>query len=149
LTALSSEQRSFDILLVEDNRADIILLKKAFESAQLSHRIHVVMNGDDAISFLRRGEGYQDAPRPALILLDLNLPGKDGREVLEEIKQDDALRGIPVVVLTSSHSENDVVHCYDLHANAVMTKVADFVELVELTKSVCGYWLSAVRLPPR
>lgn len=149
MTAFSSEQKAFDLLLVEDNRADIILLTKAFESAKLSHHIHVVMNGDDAISFLRRDEGYQDAPRPALILLDLNLPGKDGREVLEEIKQDDVLRRIPVIVLTSSHSEKDVVHCYDLQANAVMTKVADFVELVELTKSICGYWLSAVKLPPR
>ena len=142
-----SDRSPFDILVVEDNRADVVLLKKAFNELKADDRLHVAVNGDEALAFLYRWPPFADAPRPALILLDLNLPGRDGREVLEEIKADESLRRIPVVVLTSSRSERDVYQCYDLHANAYMTKSAGFDELVQLTRQISDYWLSAVRLP--
>lgn len=148
MNASSINRGSFDILLVEDNRADIILFKKAYGEVWPNHRIHVAMDGDEAMSFLHRNDAYQDAPRPSLILLDLNLPGKDGREVLAEVKANDALRRIPVVILTSSRHEDDVRACYNLHANAYMTKAESFGELLELCRRIGDYWLTAIRLPP-
>jgi len=147
VNAAGSDRDSFDILVVEDNRADVVLLKKAFEEQQADCCIHVAINGDEALAFLYRQQPFADAPRPAIILLDLNLPGRDGREVLEEIKADDILRRIPIVVLSSSRSDVDVRQCYDLHANAFMTKAANFDELVGLVRQIIDYWLSAVRLP--
>lgn len=147
MNATGSEPSSFDILVVEDNRADAVLLKKAFEEEQSGHCIHVARNGDEALAFLCQQEPFADAPRPAIILLDLNLPGRDGREVLECVKTTEALRRIPVIVLTSSSSDVDVHQCYDLHANAYMTKAATFDELVDLVRMISSYWLSAVRLP--
>jgi CheY-like chemotaxis protein len=138
----------FDILVVEDNRADVVLLKKAFQELQADHRLHVAVNGDEALAFVHRQPPFAGAPRPAIILLDLNLPGRDGREVLEEIKADETLRRIPVIVLTSSQSDAEARQCYDLHANAFMTKAANFDELVGLVRQITVYWLSAVRLPP-
>ena len=148
MNASSANRGSFDILLVEDNRADIVLFKKAIEQVQSAHRIHVAMDGVEAMAFLRREDTYHDAPHPALILLDLNLPGKDGREVLAEIKADDGLRRIPVVMLTSSHHPDDILDCYNLHANAYMTKAENFGELLDLTKKISEYWLADVKLPP-
>jgi CheY-like chemotaxis protein len=148
LNATQSDREPLDILVVEDNRADVVLLKKAFEELRLDHSIHVAIDGDEALAFLYRRPPFSAAPRPALILLDLNLPGRDGREVLEDIKADDELRRIPVVVVTSSRSDVDARQCYDLHANAFMTKGANFDELVALVQQITDYWLSAVRLPP-
>lgn len=149
MTADTSEQIEFNILVVEDNRADVVLLKKAFEEHQATDcQLHVVVNGDDAVAFLRRRDSFHKSPRPSLILLDLNLPGRDGREVLSEIKSDAQLRSIPIVVLTSSRSDRDVRECYDLHVNAFMTKAANFDDLVEVVHQLRSYWLSSVRLPP-
>lgn len=148
MNAAGTDRDPFDILVVEDNRADVVLLKKAFEELRYLYRIHVAVNGDEALAFLYRRPPFADAPRPAIILLDLNLPGRDGREVLAEIKTDVTLRRIPAVVMTSSQSEIDVCQCYDLHANAFMTKAANFDELVGLVRQISDYWLSAVTLPP-
>ena len=147
MSAARRDPSSCDILVVEDNRADVVLLKKAFEEIRSGHCLHVATNGDEALAFLRQQEPFADAPRPAIVLLDLNLPGRDGREVLETIKATEALRRIPVIVLTSSRSEVDIRQCYDLHANAYMTKADTFDELVELVQTISDYWLSAVRLP--
>ena len=149
MNAAGSDRGPFDILVVEDNRADVVLLTRAFEEQQLDYCIHVAINGDEALAFLYRQPPFVDAPRPAIILLDLNLPGLDGREVLAEIKANETLRRIPVVVLTSSRAEVDVRRCYDSHANAYMTKADSFDELVALTRQISDYWLSAVRLPQR
>lgn len=145
---MGHERGSLDILLVEDNRADVVLLKKAFEEVQLDHCIHVAVNGDQAMAFLNQLSPFADAPRPSLILLDLNLPGKDGREVLSEVKTNDQLKRIPVIVLTSSRSDSDVHDCYGAHANAFVTKAQNFDELVVLVRQIGDFWLSTVRLPP-
>ncbi len=149
MNAAKPESTKVDILLVEDNRADVVLLEKAFEEEQATEcAIHVAVNGDEALSFLHRRDQFHNAPRPTIILLDLNLPGRDGREVLSEIKSDEQLRSIPVIILSSSRSDRDVRECYDLHANAYMTKAANFDELVEVVRQIRSYWLSTVRLPP-
>ena len=148
MNATGSAPSSLDLLVVEDNRADVVLLRKAFEAERPDYGIHVAKNGDEALAFLLRQEPFANAPRPAIILLDLNLPGQDGCEVLEIIKTTEVLRRIPVIVLTSSRSDMDVRHCYDLHANAFMTKADNFDELIELVRVINAYWLSAVRLPP-
>ncbi len=138
-----------DILVVEDNPADALLLREAFKEVKFPHQLHIVMNGQDALVFLRREQDHVDAPRPDLILLDLNLPGKNGHDVLQEMKGDDSLRRIPVVVFTSSPSEEDILHCYNQCANAYMNKVYEFDRLVELVHATCNYWFGVVRLPPR
>lgn len=148
MSASESHDRVFDILVVEDNRADVVLLKKAFEEVFAGYELHVAINGDEALAFLNRQPPFADSPRPSIILLDLNLPGRDGREVLETIKTTEAIKNIPVIVLTSSRSEIDVRQCYDAHANAFMTKATNFDELLELVRQITTYWLSVVRLPP-
>ena len=135
------------ILLVDDNPADVALFKQVFPG-QENLDLHVVPDGDAAMAFLRREGEYSDAPRPNLILLDLNLPGMDGRGVLAKVKGDESLRQIPVVILTSSQSEEDVSKCYDLHANAYMRKARDLDGLIALTEEISRYWLSLVVLPP-
>jgi two-component system, chemotaxis family, response regulator Rcp1 len=135
------------ILMVEDNPADVRLTREAFGEAKLRNTIHVVSDGVQAMAFLRREPPFADAPRPDLILLDLNLPRKDGREVLAEIKGDPALRSIPVVILTTSQSEADVLCSYDLHANSYITKPVDLDRFVEIVRSIDTFWLSAVTLP--
>ncbi|MCA9144467.1 MAG: response regulator [Planctomycetaceae bacterium] len=147
MNATESEHGSCNILLVEDNRADVVLLEKAFEEQAFDYRLHVATNGDEALAFLKQEGPFVNAPRPAIILLDLNLPGLDGREVLEAVKTSEALRRIPVIVLTSSRSNVDIRECYDLHANAFMTKAANFDDLLELVRQIGTYWLTAVRLP--
>lgn len=136
------------ILLVEDNPGDVRLTEEAFKQGRIENDLHVVSDGNEALEFLyQRGE-YADAPRPDLILLDLNLPRKDGEDVLEELKDDSELRSIPVIVLTSSRAEEDVVRSYELHANAYLTKPVDPDEFIETVRAFEKFWFSVVRLPP-
>ncbi|RZH66363.1 response regulator [Natrinema altunense] len=136
------------ILLVEDNPGDVRLTKEAFKQGRIENDLYVVSDGTEALDFLGRQGPYADVPRPDLILLDLNLPGKDGEEVLEELKADPALRSIPVIVLTSSRAEEDVVKSYELHANAYLTKPVDPDEFIETVRAFEKFWFSVVRLPP-
>ncbi len=137
------------ILLVEDNPGDVLLTKKALERNELSNELHVVEDGEQALAFLRREGRYADAPRPDLVLLDLNLPRKDGREVLEEVKSDEDLQQIPVVVMTSSDDEQDVLQAYHNHANGYVTKPVDLEQFMKVVRCVERFWLSIVRRPPR
>ena len=142
-------QMPVDILLVEDNPADVDLTREAFEQGEVRSNLHVAVDGIEALRFLRRQGHYSAAPRPDLILLDLNLPKKDGREVLAEIKQDPALRTIPVVILTSSAAEDDVMQSYDLHANSYIQKPANFSRFMDVVKAVETFWFAMARLPVR
>ena len=139
--------RPIELLLVEDSEPDVRLTKEALHEAKVRNRLWVVEDGVEAIEFLRRQGRYADAPRPDLILLDLNLPRKDGRQVLKEIKDDGCLKRIPVVILTTSKSEEDVLRAYDLHANCYITKPVDFNRFMEVVKSIEDFWLTVVRLP--
>jgi CheY-like chemotaxis protein len=133
--------------MVEDNPADVRLTREAFSERDLPHALHVVRDGVEALAFLRREPPYADAPAPDLVLLDLNLPRKDGREVLADIKADPRLRRTPVVVLTTSRSEADVMRSYDLHANCYITKPVDLNRFLEVIRAVEHFWLAAVTLP--
>lgn len=137
------------ILLVEDSAADIELTTEALLAAKVANVLHVVRNGEEAMAFLRHEGAYVDAPRPDLVLLDLNLPRKDGREVLADMKRDVALSTIPVVVLTTSSAKADVLQSYQLHANSYITKPVDFEQFIRVMQSVADFWLSVVRLPSR
>ncbi len=137
-----------EILLVEDSPGDIRLTQEALRESKLRNNLSIVKDGVEAIAFLRRQGNYADAPRPGIILLDLNLPRKDGREVLEEIKQDEDLKRIPVVVLTTSNDEMDILVSYNLHANCYITKPVDLNRFVQIVKSIEGFWFQIVRLPP-
>lgn len=139
--------RPIDILLVEDSAGDVNLTRRALERSRIANDLHVVGDGEEAMAFLRREPPYQDAARPALVLLDLNLPRKDGREVLAELKSDPALRRIPVIVLTTSRDEADVLRSYDLHANSYVPKPLEMRDFIEAIRSIEGYWLSIVVLP--
>ena len=139
--------RSIEILLVEDNPGDARLTIEAMREAKMSNRIHVVEDGVEAMQFLRREGRFGDAPRPDLILLDLNLPKKDGRAVLAEVKTDPALRRIPVVVLTTSRAEEDVLKAYDLHANAYVTKPVDLTQFMKIVAQIEEFWIKVVVLP--
>ena len=139
--------RPVEVLLVEDNQADARLMQEAFREAKVLNRLSIVKDGVEAIAFLRREGTYGEAPRPDLMLLDLNLPRKDGREVLAEIKADEDLRRIPVVVLTTSEAQQDVLKAYDLHANCYITKPVDLEKFLEVVASVEHFWLSVVLLP--
>lgn len=136
-----------DILLVEDSPADVDLTREALDDAKVRNTLHVVSDGVAALDFLRRAGDYADAPRPDLILLDLNLPKKDGREVLADIKADLSLRRIPVVVLTTSEAEQDILRSYDLHANCYVTKPVDLEQFISVIKSIENFWLVIVKLP--
>lgn len=135
------------ILLVEDNPADVGLVEEAFKDGRLLFHLHVAEDGAVALQFLRREAPFKEAPRPDLILLDLNLPKKDGREVLQEIKQDPVLRKIPVIVLTTSDDEADVHKAYGLHANCYLTKPIDIDAFLAKVRSIEDFWLTLVRLP--
>ena len=135
------------VLLVEDNPGDVRLTKEALKEGKLLNQLTVVGDGVEALSFLRKQGIYADAPQPELILLDLNLPKKDGREVLAEIKADPDLRRIPVVVLTTSSSEEDILKIYDLHANCYITKPVDLEQFMGVVKSIEDFWVSVVKLP--
>jgi len=136
-----------DILLVEDSPADVRLTREALHEARVLNTLHVVQDGVAALAFLRRQGEFTGSPRPDLILLDLNLPRKDGREVLAEIKQDDDLKRIPVVVLTTSKAEEDILRSYSLHANAFVTKPVDFEQFIDVIRQIDNFFLSLVCLP--
>ena len=136
------------ILLVEDNPGDVDLTFEALQDAKIMNELHVARDGVEALAFLHRNDPFATAPRPDLILLDLNLPKKDGREVLAEIKSDVTLRIIPVVILTTSRADEDVLAAYNLHANCYITKPMDLEQFIYIVKSVDCFWLSVVKLPP-
>jgi two-component system, chemotaxis family, response regulator Rcp1 len=136
-----------EILLMEDNAGDIRLALEAFKDAELPTHVSVVRDGEEALAFLRKEGGYSCAPRPEFILLDLNMPKKDGREVLREVKTDPDLKTIPIIVLTTSVAPTDIVQSYDLHANGYIQKPADYDEFLELIRQLDALWFSVVQLP--
>jgi CheY-like chemotaxis protein len=136
-----------EILLVEDNPGDVRLIMEAFKNAKVYNNIQVQMDGESAVQFLLKQGEYKDAPRPDLILLDLNLPKKDGREVLNIIKQDKNLKPIPVVILTTSTAEEDIIDTYNKHANSYITKPVDLDQFFQVVESIQDFWLSIVKLP--
>jgi two-component system, chemotaxis family, response regulator Rcp1 len=144
---MNKQLSPMDILLVEDNPADVRLTKEALGSIKVSHTLHNVSNGHHAISFLRKQDKYASAPRPDIILLDLNLPVKDGRQVLSELKVDSDLRNIPIIVLTTSQRKEDIKAAYDLHANCYIVKPIDFDQFCEAIKSIESFWFTTVALP--
>src|SRR5918995_4235748 len=146
--AESDPVRPIEVLLVEDDEGDVLMTREALEEGKVINRLSVVGDGVEAVEYLRRDGKYAEASRPDLILLDLNLPKKDGRQVLEEVKADDSLRRIPVIVLTTSAADEDVLRSYDLHANAYVTKPVDFDRFVEVIRQIDDFFISVVRLPP-
>ena len=142
-----SSLKPIEILLVEDNAADVRLTEEALKEGKVRNNLHVARDGMEALEFLRRQGKYANATRPDLILLDLNLPRRDGREVLAEIKDDPELKLIPVVVLTTSSAEADILKSYKLHANCYITKPVDLEQFVSVVKSIDDFWLTVVRLP--
>jgi CheY-like chemotaxis protein len=138
-----------DVLLVEDDPGDVLLIREAFADNKVHNRLHVVSDGVEAIEFLRKRGENEQAPTPDLVLLDLNLPRMDGREVLAEIKADEDLRQIPVVVLTTSKAEEDVLRSYKLHANAYVTKPVDFERFIEVVRQIDEFFVTVVKLPSR
>ena len=142
-----NSERSIEVLLVEDNPADARLTREVFENGNKDAHLNVVCDGEQAMAFLRREGPYADQPRPSLVLLDLNLPRKDGREVLQELKADEHLRQIPVVVLTTSAAESDIVRSYELYANCYITKPLDLDEFFSVVGSIKDFWLANARLP--
>jgi chemotaxis family two-component system response regulator Rcp1 len=147
MSSIDNAPRSIEILLVEDNPGDARLTIEAMREAKVHNRIHVVEDGVEAMQFLRREGRFGDAPRPDLILLDLNLPKKDGRAVLAEVKADPALKRIPVVVLTTSRAEEDVLRAYDLHANCYVTKPVDLAQFMKIVARIDEFWIRVVTLP--
>ena len=146
---MSSETmgRPIDILLVEDNPGDVRLTVEALKEGKVNNKLHVANDGMEAMAFLHRQGKYSDAPRPDLILLDLNLPKKDGHEVLAEIKKDSMLKHIPVVVLTGSTAGEDILKTYNLHANCYITKPIDLEQFIMVVKSIKDFWLTIVKMP--
>lgn len=149
MAARDDSGRVVDILLVEDNPGDVRLAQEALKGSQVANRLFVVDDGVEAMDFLQRRGKHAGAPRPDLILLDLNLPRMGGRELLEKVKSDQQLRRIPVVVLTVSTADEDVAKCYDHHANCYITKPLDFNQFVRISRAIEEFWLSTVTLPPK
>lgn len=145
---MSPEPQALCILLVEDSLADIRLTEEALRDSPIVDTLHVARDGEEAMDFLRQRGKHVEAPRPDLVLLDLNLPRKDGREVLEELKSDLDLRRIPIVVLTTSATEADILRSYDLHVNSYVTKPVDLDEFTNVVHSIQGFWGGVVQLPP-
>ena len=145
---IESDTKHVDILLVEDNPGDQRLTVEAFKESKVHNQIHLAQDGEEAMAFLRQEGKYADAPRPDVVLLDLNMPKKDGREVLEEIKADEDLKAIPVVILTTSKAEEDIIKTYNGHANCYITKPVDLDQFVKVGKSIENFWFSIVKLPP-
>jgi chemotaxis family two-component system response regulator Rcp1 len=141
--------KPIEILLVEDSPGDVDLAREALAGTKIRNTLHVAGDGEEAMAFLHRKGKYANAPRPGLILLDLNLPRKDGRQVLNEIKSNDDLKRIPVVILTISREEEDVLRSYNLHANCYITKPIDLSQFLKVVKSIEEFWLTIVRLPNR
>jgi CheY-like chemotaxis protein len=144
---LAEAVRPIEVLLVEDDEGDVLMTREALEEGKVINNLNVVGDGVEAVEYLRRTGSYASAPRPDLVLLDLNLPKRDGRQVLEDIKSDPELRRIPVVVLTTSEAEEDVLRSYDLHANAYVTKPVDFDRFVQVIQQIDDFFISVVRLP--
>ncbi|MEU6999486.1 response regulator [Nonomuraea sp. NPDC046570] len=142
-----NDLRPIEVLLVEDDQADIVLTQEAFELNKLRNRLHVVNDGEQAMAFLRQEGGYAGVPRPDLVLLDLNLPRMDGMEVLSEVKADPGLRSIPVVVLTTSEAEEDILRSYHLHANAYVTKPVDLTQFIKIVQKIDDFFVTVVKLP--
>ena len=136
-----------DVLLVEDDEGDVLMTKEAFEYHKIRNRLHVVSDGDQALQYLRRTGPFEDAPRPGLILLDVNLPRRSGLEVLAELKEDPELLVIPVVMLTTSRAEEDILRSYSLHANAFVTKPVDFEHFIDAIRQIDNFFLTLVCLP--
>jgi two-component system, chemotaxis family, response regulator Rcp1 len=141
-------QNQVEILLVEDNLGDVRLTTEALKEGKITNNISVVNDGVEAVAFLRKEGKYKDAPRPDLIFLDLNMPRKDGREVLIEIKNDPSLKTIPVIVLTTSQAEQDIIMSYESHANCFISKPVDLEQFLKVTKLIEEFWLTMVKLPP-
>lgn len=141
--------KTVDVLLVEDSAADIDLVREAMEGGKLLINLNVVRDGEEAMDYLRRQGKFKNALRPDLILLDLNLPKKDGREVLREVKADTELSLIPVVILTTSSADEDILHSYQLHANAYIAKPVDFESFIKIVNQLTDFWLSLVVLPKK
>jgi CheY-like chemotaxis protein len=139
--------RPIEVLLVEDDPGDVVLTKEAFADNKVGNNLHVVSDGEEALRFLRQEGEFAESPRPDLILLDLNLPRKDGREVLRDIKADPELRSIPVVVLTTSEADEDILDSYDLHANAYVTKPVDFDSFIRIVRQIDDFFVTVVKLP--
>jgi len=141
--------KPIEILLVEDNKGDVGLIEEVFEEAKIRNIIHVAEDGEEAMLYLRGESKFLGSPRPDIILLDLNLPKKDGREVLREIKEDGNLKNIPIVVLTTSNAEKDILGVYSLHANAYVTKPLDLDQFMKVVGSIKNFWLEVVKLPSK
>jgi chemotaxis family two-component system response regulator Rcp1 len=144
---MERQSRSAEILLIEDNPGDVELIREAFQSGKVLNHISLAVDGEDAMAFLNRENSYAAAPRPDLILLDLNLPKKDGFEVLNEIRGQPPLSLIPVVILTSSQADRDILKSYDLHANCFISKPVDVDEFLTVVRSIGEFWLTLVKLP--
>jgi CheY-like chemotaxis protein len=149
MTVPADGRSPIEVLLVEDDPGDVLMTQEAFEEHKLRNRLTVVQDGSEALQYLRREGKYGDAVQPDLILLDLNLPKRDGREVLAEIKKDDHLGRIPVVVLTTSQADEDILRSYQLHANAYVTKPVDFERFIAVVRQIDEFFVSVVKLPPR
>ncbi|SDY79800.1 Response regulator receiver domain-containing protein [Micromonospora pattaloongensis] len=149
MTAPSNGHQPIEVLLVEDDPGDVLMTQEAFEEHKVGNRLNVVSDGAEALAYLRREGKYADAVLPDLILLDLNLPKRDGREVLAEIKKDEELGKIPVVVLTTSQADEDILRSYQLHANAYVTKPVDFDRFIAVIRQIDEFFVSVVKLPPR
>jgi CheY-like chemotaxis protein len=137
-----------DVLLVEDDQGDILMTREAFEHHKICNQLHVVTDGEQALQFLHQAGEYAGAPRPRLVLLDLNLPRRDGLEVLAELKADPVLRVIPVVILTTSQAEEDILRSYSLHANAYVSKPVDFERFMDVIRQIDNFFVEVVKLPP-
>ncbi|MCF8364014.1 MAG: response regulator [Prolixibacteraceae bacterium] len=143
------ELKSIDILLAEDSPGDAELAKEALEESKLKNRLYTVVDGQEALDFLYQKGKYQDVPRPDLFLLDLNMPKVDGREVLKIVKEDEKLRSIPVVILTTSRAEEDIIKTYNLHANCYISKPLDLDKFMEVVAAIENFWISIVALPKK
>jgi CheY-like chemotaxis protein len=141
--------KSFEILLVEDNEGDVGLIEEVFEEAKIRNSLHVAKDGEEAVLYLHSEGKFSGSPRPDLIILDLNLPKKDGREVLRDIKKDENFHNIPVIILTTSTAERDILRAYELHANAYVTKPLDFNQFIKVVGSIVNFWLEIVKLPSK
>jgi CheY-like chemotaxis protein len=149
MTQPFEDQREIQVLLVEDDPGDVLMTREAFQDYKVHNQLHVVNDGEQAMAFLRQEGEYAGLPRPDLVLLDLNLPRMDGREVLNAIKSDPELSSIPVVVLTTSEAEDDVLRSYSLHANAYVTKPVDFERFIDVVRQIDDFFVTVVRLPRR
>ena len=145
---MNPKARPVEILLVEDDPGDVLITREALEHSKVSNHLSVVSNGEEALAFLHREPPFGDEPRPGLILLDLNLPRLNGREVLASVKADPDLRRIPVVILTTSSADEDIVRSYDLHANAYVTKPVDFDQFMSAVRQIDEFFVTIVTLPP-